>query len=174
MNSLMLNKLKLATLGVLLLSLLVMSGFAPMGRSRVFAEPVPKATPVEDRILVARLSHTQPDQLIEVMDVAGKSHGMLDVGKLMNVQRLRVSPDGRKLAFVRFIPLSGNNPNARGKYSYPHDIYIVDLPLKGLPKEPAIKGAIDPSIAGRPTDRACSYPASPGTRTSIRKTFKIR
>jgi RNA polymerase sigma factor (sigma-70 family) len=147
MKSLMLAKLKFATLGMLLLSMLGMSGFAPMSGSRAYAEPVPKSTPVEDRIFVAKLSHDQPDQLIEVMDAAGKSQGMLDVGKLMNVQRLRVSPDGRKLAFVRFIPLSGTDPNHKGKYAYPQDIYIVDLPLTGPPKEPTIKGVIDPSIA---------------------------
>ncbi|HEY2787538.1 MAG TPA: hypothetical protein VGJ05_21455, partial [Fimbriiglobus sp.] len=117
------------------------------GGRGALAAPPRRAMPVEDLILVAKLNHEAPEKILEVLDANGKSRGHLDLGKLLNVQRVRVSPDGKHLAFARFIPLSGNGPNARGQYAYPQDIYVADLPFTGPPKEPAIKGVIDPSIA---------------------------
>lgn len=113
----------------------------------VAAAPPAKPAATEELILVAKLSHQEPGKILEVMDPAGKPRGHLAVGDFLNVQRVRVSPDGKKLAFARFIPLGGADPNNRGKYAYPQDIYVVDLPLLGPPKEPAVKGVIDPSFA---------------------------
>ncbi len=107
--------------------------------------PVPKAAPPEGVILVSGLSHKEPDKLVEVLEAAGKSQGYLKLGGLRNVRQTRVSPDGKRLAFIRFVPLQDADP--KGKYAYPEDLYIVDLPLAEPPTEPVRKGLIDPSIA---------------------------
>ncbi len=107
--------------------------------------PVPKAAPPEGVILVSGFSHKEPDKLVEVLEAAGKSQGYLKLGGLDNVRQTRVSPDGKRLAFIRFVPLRGADP--KGKYAYPEDLYIVDLPLAEPPTEPVRKGLIDPSIA---------------------------
>ena len=107
--------------------------------------PPPKAVPPEGVFLVGKMSHTKPGDILEVMDTAGKSRGHLPVGELMNVQQARVSPDGSKLAFVRFIPRSSRDK--WGLYAYPQDVYVVDLPLTAPPKEPAIKGVVEPTLA---------------------------
>jgi hypothetical protein len=123
--------------------------------------PPAKPAAAEDVLLVAKLNFKEPDHVVEVLDPAGKSRGHLDLGPLQNVQRVRVSPDGKKLAVLRFVPISGNDPNARGKYSYPYDIYIVDLPLLGPPKEPTIKGVIDPSVAWAPDGQSLFVSSCP-------------
>jgi hypothetical protein len=117
------------------------------GSVPAFAAPPAKVVPAEDLILVAKLNFKDPTKVLEVLDPAGKTRGHLDLGQLTNVQRARVSPDGKRLAIARFIPLSGADPNSRGKYAYPQDIYVVELPLVGPPKEPTIKGVIDLSVA---------------------------
>jgi RNA polymerase sigma factor (sigma-70 family) len=113
--------------------------------------PVPKATPPEGVILASRLSFKPPGDVLEVMGTDGKHQSFLPVGDLMNVQRARVSPDGKRLAFVRFIPLKANQ---RGDYHYPQDVYVVDLPLTEAPKEPTFKGVLDPYIAWAPDGKA--------------------
>jgi hypothetical protein len=127
----------------------------------LFAAPPAKVVPAEDLILVAKLNLKEPGRVLEVLDPAGKSRGHLDLGPLMNVQRVRVSPDGRRMAVLRFIPVSGSDPNSRGKYSYPYDIYVVDLPLVGPPKEPTIKGVIDPSVAWAPDGQSLFVSSCP-------------
>jgi hypothetical protein len=117
------------------------------GSVPVIAAPPPKPAAAEEFLLVAKLNFKEPAKVLEVLDPAGTSRGHLDLGKLTNVQRARVSPDGKRLAIARFIPLSGADPNSRGKYAYPQDIYVVELPLAGPPKEPAVKAVIDPSLA---------------------------
>jgi RNA polymerase sigma factor (sigma-70 family) len=107
--------------------------------------PVPKATtPPEGVIVATKVLPPNKDELVEVLGTDGKTRGHLPVGDLGNVQRARVSPDGKRLAFVRFIPLSGHQ---RGQYHYPQDVYVVDLPLTQPPKEPTFKGVLDPQIA---------------------------
>src|SRR5262245_32875688 len=98
------------------------------------AAPPAKPVPAEELILVAKLNLPDGEKVLEIMEPTGKTRGHLGLGKLDNVQRVRVSPDGRKMAVQRFIPLSGADPNSRGKYAYPQDIYVVDLPLAGPPK----------------------------------------
>ncbi len=62
-----------------------------------------------------------------------------------------MSPDGKRgWRSPGSFPLNGSDPNTRGKYAYPQDIYVVDLPLLGPPKEPTLKGVIDPTIAWAP------------------------
>ncbi len=107
--------------------------------------PPPKAAPPEGVFLIGKSSHAKPGEVLEVADTAGKTREHLPVGELMNVQQARVSPDGSKLAFVRFVPRSSRDK--WGLYAYPQDVYVVDLPLTAPPKEPAIKGVIEPSLA---------------------------
>ena len=106
--------------------------------------PAPKPKPPEGVIFVSRLSHEEPDKLVEVFDTDGTSRDYLKLGKLLNVRQLRVSPNGKQLAFIRFIPLNGNQ---KGQYAYPEDVYIVDLEAKEPPAEPVLKGLVDPTIA---------------------------
>ncbi len=154
LHMMFLSKLKLATVAVVCACAL-WGGFgggqatespAKPGVVRRTNAPVPKAVPPEGVILVSRNNRDEPDKLVEVLETGGKSAGYLALGKLDNVRQSRVSPDGKRLAFIRFIPLKGTDGN-KVMYAYPEDLYVVDLPLAGPPKEPVLKGLVDPAIA---------------------------
>jgi Tol biopolymer transport system component len=110
----------------------------------VVAAPPPKAVQAEEVLFVARRNVGQPDRVLEVLDSTGTSRGHLALGRIYIVVQARVSPDGKRLAFVSMPP---QRSNGRGDYADPHTVYVVDLPLTGVPTEPTIKEVLDPSIA---------------------------
>lgn len=116
----------------------------PPAKEPIKAPVPPKADPPEGMFLVSKISGK--GDLVEVVGTDGKSGGHLNLGELHNVQQARVSPDGKRLAFVRFVPMSG--PKGNPQYSYPvNEVYVVDLPVTAPPKEPVMKGLLEPSVA---------------------------
>jgi RNA polymerase sigma factor (sigma-70 family) len=95
-------------------------------------------------ILAAKLSLNKPGEVLQVVDTDGKNASHLPVGELTSVQRARVSPDGKRLAFIGGNPIGGK---VMTHYHEPQDVYVVVLPLNEPPKEPTFKGVLDPHIA---------------------------
>ena len=51
-------------------------------------------------ILVSKLCTDPPGEILAVLDTVGKSLGHLQLGNLFNVHQARVSPAGKRLAFI--------------------------------------------------------------------------
>jgi RNA polymerase sigma factor (sigma-70 family) len=161
LRTMTLSKLKLVPLGLVLLTALSVSGIGP-GKGRVVSAPPTKAAAPEGVLLVARVNTRPPDKICEVVDPAGKSHGYLDLGRLANVHRLRVSPDGKRLAFGSMLPVS-----LKGGFAVPEDVYVVDLPLAGPPTAAAMKGVIDPFLAWAPDGKSLYVSGVPKDANTI-------
>lgn len=138
----LLNKLKLSGMAMLFL-LLSAGGIGPWGVNQTSAAPVPKQAP-DGVFLVCRFNRTEPDKLVEAFDPSGQPGEYLKLGELRDVRRMRLSPDGKRLAFTTHRYRKAADTPAL--FNFEESLYVVDLPLAGPPKEPLLKNLIDPSF----------------------------
>jgi Tol biopolymer transport system component len=99
-------------------------------------------------MLAAKLNCSNKADLIEVIGTDGKSGGHLGLGELNNVQQVRVSPDGKRLAFVRFVPMNG--PKGKPQYAYPvNEVFVADVKSGKVDKVSTAKELADGLFNGR-------------------------
>ena len=126
-----------------------------------YRAPVPSAPNQEprDKTFVVGLSNrTKRNEVAELLNPAGVSQGYLPVGELWNLMNPRVSPDGKRLAFLRQRPASSKEDKGV-KRGIPLELYVVDLSSKEPPTEPLVRDlrcrsiTCGPSIAWSPDSK---------------------
>jgi RNA polymerase sigma factor (sigma-70 family) len=130
----------------------------PSGRSPVPAvtaaapAPVPNAEPRESTFVVGCTNNSKPGEVVALVAPDGTAHGFVAVGKLKIVMNPRVSPDGKRLAFLWKRPYAGKPADTARTRSI-LDLYVADIGAKEAPTEPIVKDVIVASFAWAPDSK---------------------
>jgi RNA polymerase sigma factor (sigma-70 family) len=101
--------------------------------------PLPKAEPPgEGTLVVGCVNNSKPAEVAALYAPDGTARGFVAVGEAKAIYEPRVSPDGRRLAYLRQRPYAGK-PEDRGRSRSILDLYVADVGGKGGPTEPIAK-----------------------------------
>jgi RNA polymerase sigma factor (sigma-70 family) len=129
---------------------------APGGRPPVLAvtagAPAPKAEPRESTFVVGCTNNSKPGEVAALVAPDGTARGFVTVGKLKIVMNPRVSPDGKRLAFLWQRPYVGK-PVDVARTRTILDLYVADIGAKDPPTEPIVKDVIFASFAWAPDSK---------------------
>jgi dipeptidyl aminopeptidase/acylaminoacyl peptidase len=114
--------------------------------------PDPKPEPRESTFVVGCANNSKPGEVAALVAPDGTARGFVAVGELKVILDPRVSPDGKRLAFLRLRPYVGK-PVDRARARLILDLYVADIGAKDAPTEPIIKDVIWASIAWAPDSK---------------------
>jgi RNA polymerase sigma factor (sigma-70 family) len=114
----------------------------------VRAAPVPPAKPEprESTFVVGCVNNSKPGEVAALYAPDGAARGFVAVGELKILLEPRVSPDGKRLAFLWKRPYTGKPVDA-ARARHILDLYVADIGAKDAPTEPMIKDVIHASFA---------------------------
>ena len=188
LHAMVITKIKTATLVVLALGLLGLGGLA--GIREVFGEaptikktdgakqtpPVAKETAArvpegpgrESAFVVGVTNRNDRERAVERLDSAGRSRGPARLGGLGDAVSLRLSPDGKRLAFERQKPPAAGDP--QGVMWVPRDLYVVDLDAGEAPHGPLFENLRCASFAWTPDGKQLYISAIPAAEEATAET----
>jgi RNA polymerase sigma factor (sigma-70 family) len=114
--------------------------------------PVQKPEPRESTFVVGCTNNSKPGEVAALVAPDGTARGFVAVGERKTILDPRVSPDGKRLAFLWKRPSTGK-PVDRARTRVILDLYVADIGAKDAPTEPIIKDVIWASIAWAPDSR---------------------
>src|SRR5262245_43135391 len=100
--------------------------------------PAPKPEPREGTFVVACVNNSKPREVAALVAPDGTARGFVAVGERKIIQDPRVSPDGKRLAFLWKRPYAGK-PTDRGRTRATLDLFVADIGAKNPPTEPIFK-----------------------------------
>lgn len=117
---------------------------------RLPSAPLPKpAPPGEGTFIVGCVNNSRPDEVAALVGPDGAALGFVAVGEAKCILHPRVSPDGKRLAYLRQRPYAGK-PTDRGRSRAVLDLYVADIGGKDPPTEPVVKDPYYGSFAWAP------------------------
>jgi RNA polymerase sigma factor (sigma-70 family) len=159
LKGMVMTKLKLIAAGLACSVMLVAGlvyGPAPGGAGPAAAAgtplPVQKPEPREGTFVVGCTNNSKPGEVAALVALDGTARGFVAVGELKIVMNPRVSPDGKRLAFLWKGPYTGK-PQDVARSRAILDLYVADIGGKDPPTEPIIKDVIYASIAWTPDSK---------------------
>jgi RNA polymerase sigma factor (sigma-70 family) len=109
--------------------------------------PLPKPEPPrEGTFVVGCTNNSRPGEVAALVAPDGKALGFVAVGERKILMDPRVSPDGKRLAFLWKRPYAGK-PVEIARTRVILDLYVADIGAKDPPTEPIIKDVIYASFA---------------------------
>jgi RNA polymerase sigma factor (sigma-70 family) len=167
-RSMLFTKLKTAVLGCAAVVVLALGAIMPaqlpgaakepgsVGRLRVPVElvraPAQKPESRESTFVVGCTNNSKPGEVAALVAPDGKGLGFVAVGERKIVMNPRVSPDGKRLAFLWQRPYAGKPQDVARSRSI-LDLYVVDIAAKEAPTEPILKDVICASFAWMPDSK---------------------
>lgn len=115
--------------------------------------PLPKpGPPGEGTFVVGCVNNSKPTELAALYAPDGTAHGFIEVGVRQLILDPRVSPDGKRLAFLWKRPYTGK-PTEAARARKILDLYVADIGAKDPPTEPIVKDVIWTSFAWAPDSK---------------------
>lgn len=144
---------------------LALVGWFPARAARRQGDATEPKQPRESTLVVTRANQEKRHQVAELLDPAGKSLGDVRVGELSNAMQPRLSPDGKRLAFLRQRPLKSTE--VKGEKWFAVELYVVDLDGKKRPGAPLLVNLRCASIAWSPDGKRLYVSAIPAGKEAI-------
>jgi RNA polymerase sigma factor (sigma-70 family) len=119
---------------------------------RAAPAPTPKPEPREKTFVVGCTNNSRPGEVAALVAPDGTARGFVAVGELKILMDPRVSPDGKRLAFLWKRPYAGK-PVDIARTRAILDLYAADIGAKDPPTEPIIKDVIYASFAWAPDSK---------------------